>query len=96
VIAARRYALSESVRNSAIPCTCSARKAVIALKLFVSSAARFRAFYGTVMQLEPAGKYRCRCGDSLLIYEEYPKAAQDTPLRANGYRYFTIQVAFAG
>jgi predicted enzyme related to lactoylglutathione lyase len=65
----------------------------IALKLIVSSAARFREFYGTVMQLEPAGKDRYRCGDSLLIYEEYPNAAQDTPLRAKGYRYFTIQVA---
>lgn len=65
----------------------------IALKLVVSSAARFREFYGSVMQLESAGKDRYRCGDSLLIFEEYAKAAQDTPLRAKGYRYFTIQVA---
>jgi predicted enzyme related to lactoylglutathione lyase len=64
----------------------------VALKLVVSSAARFHAFYGKVMQLQPAAKNAYRCGDSLLMFEEQRHVAQDTPLRAKGFRYFTIQV----
>jgi len=64
----------------------------IALRLVVSSAARFHTFYGTVMQLQPAAKNTYRCGDSLLMFEEQPRAARDNPLRAKGFRYFTIQV----
>lgn len=64
----------------------------IALKLVVSSAERFHAFYGGVMQLQSAAKNAYRCGDSLLMFEEYPRAAQGTPMRAKGFRYFTIQV----
>ena len=64
----------------------------IALKLAVSSAASFRAFYGSVMQLQSAGKHTYRCGDSLLMFEEQPRAVRDNPLRAKGFRYFTIQV----
>ena len=64
----------------------------IALKLVVSSAALFREFYGSVMQLPPATKDAYRCGDSLLMFEQYPRAARDNPLRAGGFRYFTIQV----
>jgi predicted enzyme related to lactoylglutathione lyase len=64
----------------------------IALKLVVSSAARFHTFYGTVMQLQPAAKNTYRCGDSLLMFEEQRRTAHDSPLRAKGFRYFTIQV----
>jgi predicted enzyme related to lactoylglutathione lyase len=65
----------------------------VALRLVVSSAARFHDFYGRVMQLQPAAKQAYRCGDSLLSFEEQSNAArQDTPLRAKGFRYFTIQV----
>lgn len=66
----------------------------IALKLAVSSAALFRQFYGGVMQLESGGKDTYRCGDSLLMFEQQANvvANQDAPMRAKGYRYFTIQV----
>jgi predicted enzyme related to lactoylglutathione lyase len=64
----------------------------IALKLVVSNAARFREFYGTVMRLESAGRDTYRIGDSLLMFDVNPNAAQDNPMRAKGYRYFTIQV----
>jgi len=66
----------------------------IALKLAVSSAARFREFYGRVMQLQSAGKDAYRCGDSLLIFEQQANVAPnpEAPMRAKGYRYFTIQV----
>jgi hypothetical protein len=64
----------------------------IALKLSVSSEARFHAFYGKVMQLQPAAKNAYRCGDSLLMFEEQRHIPQNTPLRAKGFRYFTIQV----
>jgi predicted enzyme related to lactoylglutathione lyase len=64
----------------------------IALKLVVSSAARFHEFYGSVMRLQPATKNAYHCGDSLLFFEEHPRAARDNPLRAKGFRYFTIQV----
>ena len=64
----------------------------IALKLAVSSAARFREFYGGVMQLESAGKDSYRIGDSLVLFEANRNAAQDSPMRAKGYRYLTIQV----
>jgi catechol 2,3-dioxygenase-like lactoylglutathione lyase family enzyme len=64
----------------------------IALKLAVSNAALFREFYGTVMRLPAAGKDSYRIGDSIVMFEVNPNAAQDNPLRAKGYRYFTIQV----
>jgi lactoylglutathione lyase len=64
----------------------------IALKLVVSSAARFRGFYGRVMRLFPAGTDTYRCGDSLLTFTEDPSVARDTPMRGKGLRYLTIQV----
>ena len=64
----------------------------IALKLVVSSAARFHAFYGSVMQLQPAAKNVYRVGDSLVMFEEQRRVPQNQPLRAKGFRYFTIQV----
>jgi len=64
----------------------------IALKLEVTSAAPFREFFGSVMRLESAGKNSYRIGDSLIMFEANPRAHQDTPMRAKGYRYFTIQV----
>jgi lactoylglutathione lyase len=64
----------------------------IALKLAVTSASRFHDFYGRVLQLQPAAKNGYRCGSSILLFEEQARVAQDTPLRAKGFRYFTIQV----
>jgi predicted enzyme related to lactoylglutathione lyase len=64
----------------------------IALELAVSSAAKFHEFYGRVMRLSPATKNAYHCGDSLLVFHEERKVARDTPMRAKGYRYFTIQV----
>ncbi|MEY4509017.1 MAG: hypothetical protein RLZZ450_1139 [Pseudomonadota bacterium] len=64
----------------------------IGVKLAVTSAASFHEFYGRVMQLQPASKNSYRCGDSILIFEEQPRVVRDTPLRAKGYRYLTIQV----
>ena len=64
----------------------------IALKLEVSNAAAFREFYGSVMRLESAGKHTYRIGDSLILFEVGERVAKDTPMRAKGYRYFTIQV----
>jgi len=64
----------------------------IALKLAVSSVARFHEFYGRVMRLQPAAKNAYRCGSSILMLEENARVARDTPLRAKGFRYFTIQV----
>jgi predicted enzyme related to lactoylglutathione lyase len=64
----------------------------IALKLVVSSTARFHEFYGNVMQLQPAAKDVYRVGDSLVMFEEQRRVAQNQPLRAKGFRYFTIQV----
>ena len=64
----------------------------VALKLEVTSAAPFRDFFGRVLRLESAGKNAYRIGDSLVMFEVNPRVARDTPLRAKGYRYFTIQV----
>ena len=64
----------------------------IALKLIVSSTARFHTFYGNVMQLQPAGKDVYRVGDSLVMFEEQRRVPQNQPMRAKGIRYFTIQV----
>jgi predicted enzyme related to lactoylglutathione lyase len=64
----------------------------VALKLEVTSAAPFRAFFGSVMRLESAGKNSYRIGDSLIMFEPSSRAHKDTPMRAKGYRYFTIQV----
>lgn len=65
----------------------------VALKLEVTSAAPFREFYGSIMRLESAGKNSYRIGDSLIMFEPSKRATRDTPLRAKGYRYFTIQVS---
>lgn len=65
----------------------------IALKLEVTNAAAYRAFFGGVMQLPAAGKDSYRIGDSLIMFEVSKRAHKDTPLRAKGYRYFTIQVS---
>jgi predicted enzyme related to lactoylglutathione lyase len=64
----------------------------IGLKLAVTSAPRFHEFYGRVLQLQPASKSGYRCGDSILMFEEQARVAEDTPLRAKGFRYLTIQV----
>jgi lactoylglutathione lyase len=64
----------------------------VALKLEVTSAALFREFYGSVMRLESAGKHIYRIGDSLIMFEVGSRVTQNTPLRAKGFRYFTIQV----
>jgi predicted enzyme related to lactoylglutathione lyase len=64
----------------------------VALKLAVSNTARFHDFYGNVMQLQPAAKNTYRIGDSLVMFEEQKRVAQDQPLQAKGFRYFTIQV----
>jgi lactoylglutathione lyase len=64
----------------------------IALKLAVTSASRFHEFYGRVMQLQLAGKSSYRCGTSIIVIEEQARVASDPPLRAKGFRYFTIQV----
>jgi lactoylglutathione lyase len=64
----------------------------IALKLVVSSTARFHEFYGKVMQLQPAAKNTYRIGDSLVMFEGQVRVAPDNPIRAKGFRYFTIQV----
>ena len=64
----------------------------VALKLAVTNAERFRKFYGSVMRLESAGKDSYRIGDSTVMFEANTKSAHDSPLRAKGYRYFTIQV----
>lgn len=64
----------------------------IGLKLAVTSAASFHEFYGRVLRLQPASKSAYRCGDSILMFEEQPRVVRDTPLRAKGFRYFTIQV----
>lgn len=65
----------------------------IGLKLAVTSAASFHEFYGRVLQLQPASKNGYRCGDSILMFDELPRVVRDTPLRAKGFRYLTIQVA---
>lgn len=64
----------------------------VALKLVVSSAAHFHTFYGSIMQLQPAGNSVYRVGDSLVMFEERRHVAKDQPMRAKGFRYFTIQV----
>lgn len=64
----------------------------IGIKLAVTSAASFHEFYGRVLRLQPASKNAYRCGDSILMFEEQPRVARDTPLRAKGFRYLTIQV----
>jgi catechol 2,3-dioxygenase-like lactoylglutathione lyase family enzyme len=64
----------------------------IALEVGVSSAAAFRDFYGRVLRLPSATTNAYRCGDSVLSFTQEPRVARDTPLRARGFRYFTIQV----
>jgi predicted enzyme related to lactoylglutathione lyase len=64
----------------------------IALKLEVTNAADFRAFYGSVLRLESAGKHAYRIGDSIVMFEVGKRVVQGTPMRAKGYRYYTIQV----
>jgi len=64
----------------------------IALRLEVTNAGAFRDFYGRVMQLQSAGTNSYHLGDSLIMFAVGSRVVRDTPMRAKGYRYFTVQV----
>ena len=64
----------------------------IALGLEVREPAAFRSFYGSALELEPAGEDAFRCGDSLVRFRAAPDAKPVGRMTGPGYRYFTVQV----
>ncbi len=64
----------------------------IAVRVAARDAAALAHFYGEALQLNDEGGRHFRCGDSLLIVEHDPAAAEAGPMQARGYRYLTVQV----
>jgi lactoylglutathione lyase len=64
----------------------------IAMRMAVRDEAAFSHYFGTVLQMEPAGANAYCCGDSLVAFEHDGSAVRSEPLRARGYRYLTVQV----
>jgi lactoylglutathione lyase len=64
----------------------------IEMRMEVRDAGAFNRFFGEQLGLTWAGRDRYRCGDSLLVFEESPRAQRVEVQRAKGYRYLTIQV----
>jgi lactoylglutathione lyase len=65
----------------------------IALRLAVRSVQASTEFYSRAMGLDVVSPGVLRCGESLLLLIEDPNIAAPSPMRARGYRYFTVQVA---
>ncbi len=49
-------------------------------------------FFGRVLELQPTGDGRYRCGVSLLSFEHDATTSDAAQMRGIGYRYLTIQV----
>lgn len=64
----------------------------IGIHLAVRDPDAFDRFYREALALVPCGDGAFRCGDSLLTVEADSSAGSDTPLRAPGFRYITLQV----
>ena len=64
----------------------------IGMRLLVRDESAFNDFYGRVLALEPAGPNRYRWGDTLLTFAEEAGRGRAGEMRANGYRYLTVQV----
>jgi catechol 2,3-dioxygenase-like lactoylglutathione lyase family enzyme len=62
------------------------------LELAVRDLGAATAFYRDALGLDDAGPGRFRCGESLLRLHEQDTAPVDSPMRALGYRYTTLQV----
>lgn len=65
----------------------------IGLRLAVRSLPSSMDFYARAMGMADLGSGVLRCGESLLLLHEDPDIAGPSPMRARGYRYFTVQVA---
>lgn len=64
----------------------------IELRMAVRDVVAAARFYGEVLQCEPVGDNRFRCGDSLLLLEEDATALPVGRMTGRGYRYITVQV----
>ena len=64
----------------------------IAITMASENPGRLEHFYTEVMQFESIGKYKCRCGDSILILERGKGATETDTFVGTGFRYLTIQV----
>jgi lactoylglutathione lyase len=64
----------------------------IAVRMAVRDLGVQCAFWGEAMQFEAAAADRYRCGDSVLILEQAEGVGRTEPIRAQGYRYLTVQV----
>jgi predicted enzyme related to lactoylglutathione lyase len=64
----------------------------IGIHLAVRDPEAFGRFYREALGLAECGDDVFRCGDSILSLEADANAGADTPLRAPGFRYITIQV----
>ena len=64
----------------------------IAMRMAVTNADRFDAYFGDALEFERTAKGAYRCGDSLVFIDHDASAVRTEPLRARGYRYLTAQV----
>ena len=64
----------------------------IRVRMAVRNADEFRRFFADAMQFEEIDATTYRCGDSLVTVEQDASAARTEPMRAQGFRYLTVQV----
>jgi len=64
----------------------------IRVRMAVRSADAFRRFFAGAMQFDEIDAITYRCGDSLVTVEQDASAARTEPMRAQGFRYLTVQV----
>ncbi len=62
------------------------------IHLRVRDPAAHHDFFGRVLELQPTGDGRYRCGVSLLSFEHDATTSDAAQMRGIGYRYLTIQV----
>src|SRR5262249_18446311 len=62
------------------------------IEVAVRDVAAQRDFYERVLELQPTGDGRYRCGASLIAIAQDPAATADSQMRGIGFRYLTIQV----
>ena len=64
----------------------------IAVTISSENPRRLENFYVKVLQFESIAPFKCRCGDTVLIFQKGTGAAETKTFVGEGFRYLTMQV----
>ena len=67
----------------------------IAVTITSENPSRLENFYVKVLQFESVAPFKCRCGDTILIFQKGTGATETKTFVGEGFRYLTIQVCDA-